>query len=90
MVELIVIGNEALFNEYCDAGALAGFISESKGRFQGAGYNGPCTTTETLNVWQKSGSPLCSVINVVGGNVHPFFNADVSPDQAGPLTAGQV
>jgi exo-beta-1,3-glucanase (GH17 family) len=90
MVELIVIGNEALFNKFCDAGALAGFIAESKAKFQGAGYGGPCTTTETMNVWQQSGSALCSIIDVLGANIHPFFNPEVSPDQAGSFTAGQV
>jgi exo-beta-1,3-glucanase (GH17 family) len=90
MVELIVIGNEALFNKFCDAGALASFIAESKAQFQGAGYSGPCTTTETMNVWQHSGSALCSVIDVLGANIHPFFNPEVSPDQAGSFTAGQV
>ena len=90
MVELIVIGNEALFNKYCDAGALASFIVESKARFQAAGYVGPCTTTETVNVWQESGSYLCNVVDVVGANIHPFFNAEVSPEQAGPFTAGQI
>lgn len=90
IVELIVIGNEALFNQFCDAGALAGFIADSKAQFQAAGYGGPCTTTETLNIWQQSGSALCGVIDVVGANVHPFFNAEVSPDQAGPFTAGQI
>jgi exo-beta-1,3-glucanase (GH17 family) len=90
MVELIVIGNEALFNKVCDAGALAGFIADSKAKFQSAGYSGPCTTTETLNVWQEQGSALCGVIDILGANIHPFFNAEVSPDQAGSFTAGQV
>lgn len=90
MVELIVIGNEALFNKHCDVNALAGFIAETKAQFQGAGYTGPCTTTETLNVWQEVGSSLCSVIDVIGANIHPFFNSEVSPSDAGPFTAGQV
>ena len=90
MVELIVIGNEALFNKYADAGALAGFIADSKAQFQAAGYGGPCTTTETLNIWQTVGSSLCGVIDVLGANVHPFFNADVSPEEAGSFTASQV
>jgi exo-beta-1,3-glucanase (GH17 family) len=90
IVELIVIGNEALFNKFCDAGSLAGFIADSKSKFQAAGYSGPCTTTETLNVWQQEGSALCGVIDVLGANVHPFFNADVSPEEAGSFTAGQI
>lgn len=90
LVELIVIGNEALFNHYCDVGALAGFIAESKAQFHSAGYDGPCTTTEILDTWQHEGSSLCDVVDVLGANVHPFFNADVSPEEAGTFTAGQL
>lgn len=90
LVELIVIGNEAVFNGYCSAGDLSGFISSAKGKFKGAGYSGPCTTTEPLDIWQSQGSALCGSIDCVGGNVHAFFNPSVSADQAGSFIAGQL
>jgi len=92
LVELIVIGNEAVFNKYCTAQELADFISSSKSKFSGAGYTGQCTTTEPLNIWQQSGVTdiLCPVVDVTGANIHPFFNADVTPDQAGSFTASQL
>lgn len=90
LVELIVIGNEALFNGYCTVGALVSFIVESKAQFQAAGYSGPCTTTETINVWERIDSSICSAIDVVGANLHPFFNSDVSPEEAGSFTARQM
>lgn len=92
LVELIVIGNEAIFNKYCTVQELADFISSCKTKFSGAGYSGQCTTTEPLNVWQESGVTdlLCPLVDVTGANIHPFFNADVSPDQAGSFTLAQL
>lgn len=90
IVELIVIGNESIFNGYCSASELAGFISSCKETFSGAGYSGPCTTTEPLNILQASGGALCSVLDVVAGNVQPFFNSGVSAGSAGDFVAGQL
>ncbi|KAF7591491.1 hypothetical protein BBP40_001480 [Aspergillus hancockii] len=90
LVTLIVVGNEAIQNGYTDASSLAGFISSCKSSFSAAGYSGQITTTEPINVWQSSGSALCSVIDVLGANLHPFFNADVTPDQAGSFVKSQI
>ncbi|KAG9236306.1 putative beta-glucosidase btgE [Amylocarpus encephaloides] len=90
LVDLIVIGNEAVFNGYCTASALASFITECKSKFSGAGYSGPCTTTEPLNTWQANAGALCGVVDVVGCNIHPFFNANVAASEAGPFTASQL
>lgn len=90
MVELIVIGNEALFNRYCDAGSLVSFITETKAQIKGAGYGGLFTTTETTNILQEVGSLFCDVVDVLAANIHPFFNSEVSPEQAGSFTASQI
>lgn len=90
LVELIVIGNEAVFNGFASASELASFISSSQSSFESAGYSGPCTTTEPLNIWQESVDVLCAVVDVVGCNIHPFFNADVDASQAGSFVASQL
>ncbi|TVY15721.1 putative beta-glucosidase btgE [Lachnellula arida] len=92
LVELIVIGNEAVFNKYCTAQELADFISSSKSKFSGAGYTGQCTTTEPLNVWQENGFAdlLCPLVDVTGANIHPFFNTAITSDQAGSFVASQL
>ncbi|KAF1989710.1 glycoside hydrolase family 17 protein [Aulographum hederae CBS 113979] len=90
MVEMIVVGNEAIFNSYCSAEELAVFITTCKGAFGGAGYNGPVTTTEPLNVLTEAASSLCGVMDVVSANIQPFFNADVTADDAGDFVASQI
>ncbi|EGD94114.1 beta-glucosidase [Trichophyton tonsurans CBS 112818] len=90
LVTLIVVGNEAIQSGRTDAGALAGFIVSAKSSFKAAGYNGMVTTTETVNVWQASGSTLCSAIDVLGANIHCFFNPDVTADKCGSFVRGQI
>jgi exo-beta-1,3-glucanase (GH17 family) len=84
MVELIVVGNEAIQSGTMDAPSLASFIKSAGSTFKAAGYNGKITTTEPVNVWQSYGaSSLCDAVDLVGANIHPFFNADVTAEKAG-------
>ena len=73
LVELVVVGNEAVFNGYCSASALAGFVSSTKGTLSGAGYTGPVSTTEPIETWLSSGSAFCGVVDVVAANLYAFF-----------------
>lgn len=90
MVSMIVIGNEAIFNNYCSASALAAFITEAKSTWSAAGYSGPCTTTEPLDKLQESAGALCSVIDVVAANIQPYFNSGVSSSEAGTFVTSQL
>lgn len=90
IVELIVIGNEAIFNGYCTPSDLASFISSSKAALAAAGYSGPCTTTEPLNVLEEYTEIICEVVDVVGCNIHPFFNGAVDASSAGSFVASQL
>ncbi|RDL36799.1 Glycoside hydrolase [Venustampulla echinocandica] len=90
MVELIVVGNEAIFQGHASATDLAVFISACKSKFQAAGYNGPCTTTEPLSTWQANKGALCGAVDVVGANIHAFFNPDTPAEKAGTFVKGQL
>lgn len=89
-VEMIVVGNEALFNEYCTPAALVDFITRAKSAFSGAGYSGPITTTEPINVLRENAATLCPVLDIVAANIHPFFNSDVTADTAGDFVAMEL
>ncbi|KAF9894618.1 hypothetical protein FE257_006506 [Aspergillus nanangensis] len=91
LVELIVVGNEAIQNGYCDASSLAGFISSAKQTFKSSGYQGKITTTEPINVWEQGGATaLCGAIDVLGANIHPFFNSEVTATKAGEFALAQI
>jgi exo-beta-1,3-glucanase (GH17 family) len=90
MVELIVVGNEAITSGYVTASQLASFVSSAKSSFSSAGYTGHVTTTEPINIWETYGaSNLCSVVDIVGANIHPFFNSQTTAAQAGEFALSQ-
>ncbi|PWY89245.1 glycoside hydrolase [Aspergillus heteromorphus CBS 117.55] len=91
LVTLIVVGNEAISDGYTTAAELATFITSSKASFEAAGYTGEITTTEPIDIWQEYGtSNLCSVVDVVGANIHPFFNAQTTAAEAGTFAEAEV
>jgi len=91
LVKLVVVGNEALFNNYCSVDQLKELIYRCKSEFGGAGYTGPFTTTDVVSAWVTHDvSPICDAIDVVACNAHAYFNANTLPSQAGPFVAGQL
>lgn len=89
-VEMVVIGNEAVFNGYCTAIALISFLDSARSTLKAAGYSGPVTTTEPINILQQYSSTLCAAMDVASANIHPFFNADVSASSAGDFVAAEL
>lgn len=89
-VEMVVIGNEAVFNGYCSASELASFLASARSILKSAGYTGPVTTTEPLNILQENAATLCPAMDVASANIHPFFNADVSASGAGAFVAQEL
>ncbi|GFP56296.1 hypothetical protein ACSS6W_006540 [Trichoderma asperelloides] len=90
MVKLIVVGNEAIMNNYCSATQLASLITTVKGKC--SGYTGPYTISETLNIWQQPAvsAAICPAVDVAGANIHPYFNTATPASSAGDFVAGQL
>ncbi|KAL8732613.1 MAG: hypothetical protein Q9166_002588 [cf. Caloplaca sp. 2 TL-2023] len=89
-VEMIVVGNEAVFNDFATASDLASFVSEAKSAFQAAGYMGPVTTTETIEILSEHAATLCPVSDIAAANIHPFFNGKITASGAGEFVASQL
>lgn len=91
LVNLVVVGNEALFNGFCTVGQLYDLINHCKSELKSVGYNGPFTTTDVVSAWlTKDVSAICDAIDVVACNAHAYFNANTLPSQAGAFVAGQL
>lgn len=88
-VSLVVVGNEALFQKFCSADALGSHISDCKGKLKGAGYQGPVTTAEITGT-MKGASALCNAIDVIGVNIHPYFDGGASSSTAGQFMGDQI
>ena len=90
LVEMIVAGNEAIFNGFASASQLAGFIADVRSKFRAVGYSGPVGTTEPLGTFQENAATLCPAVDYAGANIHPFFNTDVTAESAGDFVAKQI
>jgi len=90
LVELIVVGNEAVFQGRCSASDLASFIASSKSTFAAAGFNGKISTTDELSAWTAQGSAWCDVVDVVTANLYAFFNPNTKAEDAGSFIQSQI
>ena len=90
IVELIVIGNEALFNDYTTPTLLASFITTARSQFRTAGYPGPITTTEPIPILALYAPILCPVLDISAANIHPFFHPSISPEIAGDYVLSEL
>lgn len=90
LVNLFVVGNEALMSGYCTASELRELITTVKSSC--SEYTGPYTIAETLDSWLEpsTSSALCDVVDFTGANVHPFFNAQNFASLAGTFVEGQI
>ena len=87
---MFVVGNEALFQGFCQPEQFADYITVVKNKLRDSGYKGPVTTTEPLNILEQHYKVLCPALDVVSINCHPYFNPDVTADQAGPFLNTQL
>ncbi|KAL9102916.1 MAG: hypothetical protein Q9163_001976, partial [Psora crenata] len=86
-VEMIVVGEESIFNEYVLPAQLADLIASVRETLRAAGYHGPITTTEPIPTLRQYAAVLCPVIDIPAANIHPFFHSEVSFDSAGSYVA---
>ncbi|KAF2260190.1 glycoside hydrolase [Lojkania enalia] len=91
-VAMVIVGNEAIFNGYCTADELASYIDHVREVLQGAGFpkDIAITTTEPVDIWEQYGKPLCAHIDIFTTQVHPFFTAKISAEEAGDFAKEQL
>ena len=91
-VAMVIVGNECIFNNNCQAADLASYIDYVRQQLQGAGFpkDIAVTTTEPVGTWEEKGAALCDHIDVFTVQVHPYFTQSVTADQAGSFAAEQL
>ncbi|KAF2202863.1 glycoside hydrolase [Delitschia confertaspora ATCC 74209] len=92
MIVMVIVGNEALFNNVCEAEELGAYIDHVRQELQGAGFpkDIAITTTEPVDVWENKGAALCSHIDIFACQVHPFFTSKVDASMAGDFAVEQL
>jgi exo-beta-1,3-glucanase (GH17 family) len=91
-VAMVIVGNECIFNNNCEAGQLGSYIDHVREELVGCGFPSDIavTTTEPVGTWEEHGAALCSHIDVFTVQVHPYFTQSVSADMAGDFAAQQL
>ncbi|KAL6712094.1 hypothetical protein ACN47E_003137 [Coniothyrium glycines] len=91
-VAMVIVGNECMFNGNCEAANLASYIDYVRKELQGCGFPSDIavTTTEPVGTWEEHGAALCDHIDVFTVQVHPYFTASVSAEEAGDFAAQQL
>lgn len=89
---MVIVGNECIFNNICNAEELGSYIDHVRTELHGAGFSKEIaiTTTEPVNIWEEKGASLCSHIDVFTCQVHPFFTSRITPSEAGEFAAQQL
>ena len=89
---MVIVGNECIFSGVCTAESLSSYFIKVRTDLHAAGFSKDIavTTTEPVNIWEQHGAALCSCIDVFTAQVHPFFDAGVSPEDAGKFAAKQL
>ena len=91
LVKLVVVANEAMFNNFCSPSQLVDLIHHVRGELSSVGYNGPFTTTDVVSAWlEKDTAAVCDAIDVVACNSHAYFDVNTTPENAGPFVASQL
>jgi exo-beta-1,3-glucanase (GH17 family) len=90
LVELFVIGNEAVFQGFVSGAELGAYMGKVTAEVRGAGYKGLITTAEPVNILKEVAQHICQHMDVVGVNVHPFFNPNNTPSFAGEFVKNEI
>ncbi|KAI5956366.1 SCW11 [Candida jiufengensis] len=87
---LITFGNEAINSNFITLQDMLNKFNQVKSKLQQAGYNGYVTTAEPPATYIKY-PQLCTQTNmdIVAINPHSYFNANISPDNAGNYVTSQ-
>lgn len=91
-VAMVIVGNECMFNNNCQPQELASYIDYVRKELRDCGFPADIavTTTEPVGVWEEKGAALCDHIDVFTVQVHPYFTASVSAEEAGDFAAQQL
>lgn len=91
-VAMVIVGNECMFNNNCQASELGSYIDYVRKELQSCGFptDVAITTTEPVGTWEEKGAALCDHIDVFTVQVHPYFTTSITAEMAGDFAAQQL
>ncbi|KAI0165066.1 glycoside hydrolase family 17 protein [Hypoxylon sp. FL1284] len=82
IVDTVSVGNELVNDGRATVGQSLGALSQTRSSLRAAGYQGPVVVVDTF-VAMLAHPELCDQSDYCAMNVHPFFDPNTGPRQAG-------
>ncbi|KAL1861803.1 Cell surface mannoprotein mp65 [Diaporthe australafricana] len=89
IVDTVSIGNELVNNGQASPQQILNALKSGKALLQQSGWTGPVVTVDTF-VAVLAHPELCQASDYCACNIHPFFDPNTAPGQAGVFVANQV
>ncbi|KAI7779133.1 hypothetical protein LA080_001295 [Diaporthe eres] len=89
IVDTVSIGNELVNNGQASPQQILDALKSGKALLQQSGWTGPVVTVDTF-VAVLAHPELCKASDYCACNIHPFFDPNTAPGQAGVFVANQV
>ncbi|KAI0879827.1 glycoside hydrolase family 17 protein [Annulohypoxylon maeteangense] len=89
IVDTVSVGNELVNNGGATVDQSLGALSQARSALRAAGYQGPVVVVDTF-VAMLSHPELCDQSDYCAVNVHPFFDPNTGPHQAGSFITSTV
>lgn len=87
VAEMLVVGHEAVFNEFATPTELVALVRHVRDLVRAVGFTGPITAGEPTTTIVEMAEEYCAAVDVVAASLHPFFHADVAAESAGDFAA---
>lgn len=89
IVDTVSIGNELVNNGQASPQQILDALKSSRALLKQSGWTGPVVTVDTF-VAVLAHPELCKASDYCACNIHPFFDPNTAPGQAGVFVANQV
>ncbi|KAI3402050.1 hypothetical protein diail_4024 [Diaporthe ilicicola] len=89
IVDTVSIGNELVNNGQATPQQILNALKSGKALLQQSGWTGPVVTVDTFMA-VLAHPELCQASDYCAVNIHPFFDPNTAPGQAGVFVANQV
>lgn len=89
MVDTVSVGNELVNSGGATVSQSLGALSQARRALRAAGYQGPVVVVDTF-VAMLAHPELCDQSDYCAVNVHPFFDPNTGPRQAGSFVTSTV
>lgn len=89
IVDTISVGNELVNSGAMSPDAIIAVVTQARKALRDSGYQGPVVTVDTF-VAVINHPEICNESDYCAISVHPFFDPNISPDQAGLFISTQI